>query len=96
MSIPSDLDSTSSSGSQGWSRARHLADVATSLSSSPPPPSPPAVSRGFGRESAEFSQVGGGEATPSLKFWYVDHDGRLVLDKDSAAVTFNGKGSSKL
>lgn len=31
-----------------------------------------------------------GPSSSSLKFWYVDHHGRSVLHKDSAAVTFNG------
>lgn len=29
-------------------------------------------------------------SAPALQFWYVDHEGHSVLNKDSASVTFNG------
>lgn len=47
--------------------------------STPPSPSPPAIPAGM----------------RPPRFWYIDHEGGHVLDKDCAAVSFNGKGSSK-
>lgn len=34
------------------------------------------------------------ESQSLLRFWYIDHSGKSVLEKDLATVTFNGAESS--
>ncbi len=110
VSIPSDFSEmdSSCSRSRSSSASEGRGEERGDHTPSPPPPPPPSssgflesVAEGVHRLEDHTSSLPpppsvGGDAPPTLKFWYIDHDGKSVLEKDCAAVTFNGKGLSNL
>ena len=85
ISIPSDFSDSDSCRGRGLETA--------GSTPSPPPQRRSTVSPGLPEALGEER---GGATPPTLQFWYVNHAGELVLEKDRATVTFDGKGWSML